>query len=470
MATITETITNISEIIEETFSELIKLVLRKTIRPTLNPIGRNSRTIFNEFTRRSERVFNGTDPSDCVNKYIYSMTTEAIGWTSDSITVFRMIPKAGPCNRINPTVGRAPLSSSLLPSSSSIGPGISFRRMIESIATSSSNLSSVISNRRGGTNIINMTYGESFKQLNSIGQDIINQTDPLVSSAESARMSTAMLRARLFNLETLFTHLSTTYKDMWPSFVDMVRLINSLDSSNTPSIITLVFTLSEIPWANLSPAEQAGFVDKLGQNFINDFNSNELIAILLGTVVPELIISTSLLYSLLKQLYVVFGYSELIPNLLNLNDPSCIPDCPKICRTKNQGAFIVRPGFPIDPCQPMCPRPCQEICPEVCGPSECIDCIPPPQCVYDFIKIFIALYPEISSLMGGCAFPAPCQGIRCCDIPPSYLCLQTLADFLLRYTLFSYCIYFDFISSRQVSNALGINGRIDERVRYLRVF
>jgi hypothetical protein len=101
MSTILETMNNINENIEETFSELIKLVLRKTIRPILNPLGPNTRQVYNPLTNRFERGFVGFDPSDSINKYTYHIVTSALGWTNNIVVVFRITPKVMP----NPLVG-----------------------------------------------------------------------------------------------------------------------------------------------------------------------------------------------------------------------------------------------------------------------------------------------------------------------------------------------------------------------------
>ncbi len=469
MTTIVETMKDISEIIEETFTESIKLVLRKTIRPTLNPSGPNARAVFNPFTGRFERGFVGNDPSDSVNKYTYRMTTDALGWTDDNVTTFRITPKAAPSQTVQPKlqttpIVRFPTSSMQIPLSNGPGSRMSFQRLVECITTKSA--SSVISNRKGASYPVDMTYAESFKQLNLIGQDIINQTDESISPESSARMSTAMLRARLFNLENILTFLLVTFPDIYPSYVDMVRLINSQNSTNTIAIITLIGTLAVVSWNDLSPDQQECFINRLGQNFINDFNSNELIAILLKTNVPELILTTSLLYSLLKMLYIVFGYNELIPNLLNPNnsDYAILSDNIQRYHNKNQGAFLRRPSA-SSPIVQNIPRECiPRSCRIPCQP----DCVPPSECTYDFIKLFCALYPEITKLMGGCIFPEPCQNIKCGEIPPSYIGLLIIPEFLLRFTLFSHCVYLDFKNSRQVSNALGSG--IDNRVRYLKTF
>ena len=161
-------------------------------------------------------------------------------------------------------------------------------------------------------------------------------------------------------------------------------------------------------------------------------------------------------------LYVVFGYNKLVPNLFSSADPLVDPgisyqsETIKRYNNKNRGAFLRRI------CEPE-PSACFQ-CQVPCVP----DCLPPPDCAYDFIKLFCELYPAITGIMGGCNFPEPCQNLLCIDIPPNYNCLVSIPEYLLRFTEFSYCAYLEWIDSKQVRNALG--AKIDNRIRYLKTF
>ena len=444
MTTILETILHVSENIQETFTELIKLVLRKTIRPTLNPLGRNY-SLYNQSTGRRERGYVGADRADHINKYTYQMVTDTLGWITDNMVVFKISPKSMP-----KTVIANPNRSSM-----------NFKNFMEWVTARNARGTNV-NKKSEFAHICSMTFTDSFNQLGLIGEDIINQTDGLISPQDSARMSTARLRAELFNLERVLVYFITTYPDLYLAFVDMVRLINSESAFNTLSIISLIGTLTIVNWDGVQPVQQQAYINRLGQQFINDFNSNELIAILLKSRTPELILTTSFLYPILKMLYVVFGYNRLVPNLFSQSDPFADPsvvyppDTIRRYNDKNRGAFIRRVGDQ-DPNQntqyhvPYTP-----------------DCVPPPEYDYDFIKLFCELYPTITTIMGGYHFPTPCQNLLCIDIPHHYDGLISIPDFLLRFTECAYCSYLEYIDSRQVSNALG--ARIDTRIRYLKKF
>jgi hypothetical protein len=479
MTTIVETITNISENIQESFSELIKLVLRKTITPVLNPLGRNSRTLYNASTGRFERGYVGYDPSDSVNKYTYQMTTETLGWTGNDIVTFKITPKTNPYlipgrgqtvgPRYRPPTSPLPLVLTRQPLEPlpSVGPSSSsnmnFSNLMNYIAGRTA--ASVIPNRVTGlAYLCSMNYTDGFEQLNSVGQDIVNQTDALIAPQDSARMSTALLRVGLFNLERILFFFMENYPDLYSSYLDMVRLLNSENNCNTPTIISLIGTLSVVNWEGVPEIQKQGYLNRLGENFITDFNSNELIAILLKSSFPELILTSSYLYSLQKMLYIVFGYNQLVPNLFSQRDPVVNPELYvpnqyiQRYNFRNLGAFITRGTLPVEDQPAIPPRN---------TPYE-PDCLPPPETAYDFIKVFCELYPIIVETMGGCNFPTPCQNLFCEDIPNNYFDIDTIPDFLLRFTEHSYCVYLEYQDSRMVFNSVGV--QIDNRIRYLKTF
>lgn len=467
MSTIVDTIANISGLVQRSFSELTKLVLRKTIRPTLNPLGRNTKVVYNAYTGQYERGFVGYDPSDSVNKYLYQMDSSTIGWKGDNLVSFKMSPKTASNPMFNPGQARSPnypLPVNPIPLSLG-GSGLkstSFRILIEKIAAQSAT-ATIINRKSAYTYMCNMAYSDTFQQLNQIGQDILNQTDPAVSPQDSSRMSTALLRVELFNLERTLADMLSNYPELYASMLDMVRIINSLDSTNTQSIISLIGTLSVVDWSSLSLTQQEIYINRLGQDFITDFNANEMIAILIKSPVPELIITTSYYYSLQKMLYVVFGYNKIIPSLFSTIDPlvnpaDLVPSVSIQRYTYNKmGAFITRGTLATSTPQ------------NVGLPSATVyqpDCTPPSQSTYDFIKAFGDLYPLIIQTMGAFDFPTPCQGLLCVNIPANYTDLVDLPQFLLRFAEKAYCTYLSIIDTKLIASSVGVT--IDDRIRYLK--
>ena len=469
MATIVDTIANISGLVQRSFSELVKLTLRKTIRPVLNPLGRNTKIVYNSYTGKYERGFVGFDPSDSVNKYLYQMDSTTIGWNGDNIVSFKMTPKTASNPMFSPSQTRAPnapLPVNPIPLSLG-GAGLkstSFRILVSNIASQSAT-ATIINRKSGFTYMCNMAYTDSFDQLNQIGQDILDQTDPAITPQDSSRMSTALLRVELFNLERTLADMLSNYPELYASMLDMVRLINSSDSTNTQTIISLIGALSVVDWSALSLIQQQTYINRLGQTFITDFNCNEMIAILLKTATPELILTTSYFYSLQKMLYVVFGYNKIVPSLFSAVDPLANPadllPSPSIQRyTYNKmGAFITRGTLASSTPQ------------NVGLPTTTVyqpDCTPPSQSTYDFIKAFGDLYPLIIQILGGFNFPSPCQNLLCINIPPTYDNLVDLPQFLLRFTEKAYCTYLTTLDMKIVLASVGVT--IDDRIRYLKTF
>ena len=93
MTTIPELIKTLSDDVQHAFEELMKLLLRKTLRPTLNPLGPNTKVVFNPKLQKYERGYIGASPDDNINKYSYILTHDCLGWVSDSVTNFKVYAK-----------------------------------------------------------------------------------------------------------------------------------------------------------------------------------------------------------------------------------------------------------------------------------------------------------------------------------------------------------------------------------------
>ncbi len=118
-------------------------------------------------------------------------------------------------------------------------------------------------------------------------------------------MSTAMLRVKLFNLEKDLADLSVQHSNIYDAYIDMLHVINSVPRNKVIWIINLVATLSFQSWNSLSESQKKCFTDALGKNFIDEFNKNELITILLQANESKLILTSMYLYPLLKMLFTV---------------------------------------------------------------------------------------------------------------------------------------------------------------------
>jgi len=530
MLTIPDTMRVIAKDIQYTFEELIKLLLRKSLRPILNPLGTNTKIVYNTFRGRYERGFVGSSPDDNINKYSYIMTHDSIGWSGEILTSFKAMAKfiknntpqrfpAGHTKIHNQIKSRAKVAFSDKEAKQHLMtgrmPGLTQYKNFLTFLTSRS-MHKVIANKNASfTYTCDVPYTHSFKQLENIGKDIIDQTDPSISGCDSAKMSTSMLRVKLYNLEQNLANLSVDHPNIYDSYIEMLRIINSVPKTKIVWVINLIAALSYQRWDDLPPNQQKSYMETLGENFICAFNSNELITILLQSNTSEIILTSSYLYSLLKMLFIVFGYSKIVPIVsdncslemqtlqkerlrrhleryrgasFRRGDPHAMmisePHYDDSNRYKNHDSnndqiFTDTNNstigiYPSSECYEKLPRCAtrgtkENSCPEIYFENRTPQ-MPEPepidQCIYDFIKLFGDLYPTIIGLMGGTEeFPPETIVIGCNDIPPNYDCLTSLLEYLWRFNDYSYCRYLEYVDSRQLHNAL--NSKINAKAKYL---
>lgn len=469
MMPIPDKIKIISKETQNVFEELLKLLLRKTLRPIVNTKQRNN-VVFNSYKCKYERGLSGPNSNDNINKYNYYITHDSLGWSGEILVNFKIVSK---CNSNNPKsksrVSYKDRKQNLL---------CQYNKFLNYMTNR--NINTIINNNKSSNNYTtDVPYTDSFKQLESIGQDILDQTDPCISKSDSAKMSTAHLRINLHRLETNLADLSVDYPDIFDSYLEMLRIINSVPRQKIIWLINLIASLSYQRWEDIQPNKKKSFINILGIDFIEAFNSNTLVTILIQSDNSELILSASYLFPLLKMLFIVFGYSKLIPNLTDIGyDKDSLRkknDRFKKFLNKNQGAFVRRgvcddesmyddsysedyiyytPNNMSDIRTSDYPIPCRTPDPE-----------PLDQSIYDFIKMFGNLYPTLVGLMGGTEnFPAE-QTVSCLEIPDNYYDLESLIAYLWRYNDYSYCKYLQSIQLKKVKIAL--NTKINSKVKFL---
>jgi hypothetical protein len=472
MSTIPGTVDKISTDIQNVFEQMMKLILRKTLRPTLNPLKPNDKIIYNPYTKKYERQFVGASPDEHITNYNYQMTSDCLGWSGDYITSFKLtgkfIKNSFPTRHPGNINKNAKLTNVLLAynsralADSKADPINSFRTTMETLMGRTM-LNTVSNNRGEFVYNTDVSYTDCWKQLNSIGQDIINQTDASIPANDSAKMSTSFLRIKLFTLDQDLFNFSLTNKPIYESYVNMVSTINYLPRELIPWIINLIATLTYQSWDELTPTQQSKYISELGEEFINRFNSNQLITILLQSNRPELILTSSYLYSLLKMLFVTFGYNDLEnpPTTYNSEFTTLVRSS-VVQSHQNKikpNVNMIPPNFGILKNFPN----------EPCITTNCLQGSAPPfnECTLQFIKTFCELYPSITQFMGGCqCLPEHYTQLNCASIPPNYNDLVCIDDYLWRYLDYSYCAYTDIVSSKIVTNSL--NTKIDDKVRYLK--
>lgn len=461
MSSIPDTMKIIAQDIKNTFEELMKLLLRKTLRPMLNPLSSN-KVVYNSFLRKYERGLINTDDNIC--KYSYVMTHDCLGWTDDNVTNFRVLAKYIKNNNL----ARFPLGYAKIHNTLLIRNRVAYSERDKNISISNSifkpqpyscyknfieflavrNIQNIISNKKAAfAYTCDIPYSECYKQLESIGKDIINQTDPNISASESARLSTAMLRVKLYNLEQDLTNLHINHPNIYVAYIKMVKIINSVARNKMIWVINLLALLSYKNWSDLTNQQQQNYINALSNNFILEFNSNELITILLQSKHAEFIIKCSYLYSLLKMLFIVFGYSELTP----------------IIETKQNNDFKKHfekyIGASLRRGQNNTSQETQLIN---------VNYEPIDKCKYEYIKLFGHIYPMIINILGGTEiFPPEQLIINCNNIPQNYNNLTTISEFLWRFNDFSYCKYINYVGSKQINNIT--KAKINKKTKYLKM-
>ncbi|RYE12765.1 MAG: hypothetical protein EOP34_10205 [Rickettsiales bacterium] len=271
MTTIPELFKIISNDIQATFEELMKLTLRKSLRPTLNPYIQNVKVLYNPATGKYERGYVGSSGDDNVNKYNYSLTNECLGWVDDNITAFKVSARI---IKSNFPARKPQLSGSYYSKLTKVKVAYNNREQKAGLVLAklanckkyssliellfARNMQNLISNQKAGACFVcDISYIDSFRDLESVGQDIINQTSPVIPAIVASQLSTSMLRAKLFNLDNHFLLLSTSYPDIYTAYINMILAINSIQRTNMTFIINLVALLSYQSWNEFSPADQA---------------------------------------------------------------------------------------------------------------------------------------------------------------------------------------------------------------------
>lgn len=557
MSTIPETLRSISSDIQGTFEELIKLLLRKSLNPSLNSKNTNRPIVYNAFLGRYERGYQGSATEDCVNRYTYLMTSECIGWNGEILTNFKVIPKftknptasnanaitnaklnskhsyqtmstnlgehkrlktpsvVSPIESLRPNGSRAILNNPALPASPSLIASKISHHSYEAfldLLTSRHKNGITGGNRTALSYTCDIPYTLTFTQFEAIGNNIIDQTDHTIHPVDSAKMSTAMLRVKLYLLESALANLSVENPMIYDSYLEMQRIINSAPRHKVVWVIQLIAELSFQNWECISEQQQRVYLEALGPEFIDAVNGNELITILLQSDSSELIITSSYLFSLLKMLFIVFGYSKLTPLVVDEGCGKQLTTSHPLANhaAKYKGATFRRGDFDPNHVAKSTPNAIRHLqsgyaphsAPRHTSSSssdcECCGCeheekmqsfnpvntsyapphLPPqlPACeadveqvdpaIYEFIKQFGDLYPTLVGLMGGTEeFPPESIQISCKDIPANYNSLTSLPEYLWRFNDFSYCRYLEHYYSNKMS--LALSTKIGMKARYL---
>jgi hypothetical protein len=345
--------------------------------------------------------------------------------------------------------------------------------------------------------ISDLKYPFVFKMLEDIGKNIIDQTAPHVTLEETLKMSTAQLRLKLNALDQNLNDMREFEPEIFDDYVDMVLLINSVNKHELKPLINLVASLTYQKWDEMAPEQKTYFEKNLGSEFLQRFHANNLITILLQSDNCNLILNCALLYPLMKMLFVVFGYSKLIPNIIfdkseaedraenkarladdllrdhdDGDDVSCYrrSDCDSANEHRRNASEngsehrrnASENGRPCG-CDPKDDRSNSSADFDETYNGLRWDQMPNivEPCVYQNIKIFGNLYPVIISLMGGTKeFPPEDMLLHCTDIAENYNMMDTISEYLWRFNDYSYKEYMESMPEYQPNLINKINNKI----------
>ena len=406
MDTVPQAMNKISDNIRKIATSMIKYIASRTI-------GKRAHQI--PLSRCPNKTSYSKSIEDKINGYIYTISTDSIGWNSDSYINFNFTSKLA-AKSINCGCGnRGKTKTNNTRGSRNNNSKITFISDGPETLRDSSVAKMILNNRAADNHASTIPYHVALEILTNLGESIIDETDPSLSRCESSSLPTAPIRALLHDLDINLSQLSQQRVNIYRDYIEMVKLVNSVDQKYIGTVQELILNVKEGKIRDTESKLFKVYAKYLGDKYMTDFMSNELINILIQSGNHDLIIQTSHLFSILKMLFTVFGYSKLEPNVVEY-----VNDEEYICNESEEVKIIHKNG----------------------------DISPVNQHIYQYIRMFAELYPTLIGLMGGTDnFPPEFIQITKSDIPENFMHLSSLPEFLWRYNDYSYCIYLDLIES-----------------------
>lgn len=421
MTTITDIISKLSNDNKSIVFDLMQITMKKLV-PT------SGKTLN---VKKCGGINNGTPNIKCgnnldLNLYKYTYPNDTIGWIEDSINRFKISPftylnpRTEGYNSISPNEPyKIVLTGTMILAFNDNSPQINYTN-----GTSTSNQTrsparlNVCQKRANIVNLIlqqeigseyesNLPYTESFKQLQKLGDQFLKELN-----MKNPNTPTLKLRRSLLTLDNDLLNFKSKYPDLYASYIDMITLINSIDSNHISAFIRFISNITYVDYNDLTQEQKDSYETIFGMTFINNFINNTIANLILDSEMTELIVSSSYLYSTLKGLFCMFGYSEIIPR--------------------------------YDPL--------------VCKPIS--------KCVYEKINIFNNVYPNITEIMGGTEnLPNECVLVDCSKIPNNYDGLNTIPSYLWRWNDFSYCKYVENLAKND--KIISLSAKISNKSKYI---
>lgn len=326
-----------------------------SIKDIINNITNDIQDVYEEIIKLiiKKNMIQNQDNS-IINKYTYNITNDNLGWKDDIITTFKAIPKF-------------------------------IKSENNKLKMKESNLLTFIKMNNNKQYTIDIPYSQVYKQLENIGYDIINSN------------KTSLIKNKLYNLNKDLMIFENDYLDLYLDYIEMIKLINSINNEKINWVINLI---AELSYKSIDDIDKDKFINILGEDFINLFINNQLIIILLQNDNSHLIMTGSYLYSIMKLLYIIFGYNQFIYN----EEPD-----------------------------------------------------------YEIIKEYKKRYSNLVNLIGDEVSDIIDTEI---DIIENYDNLETIGEYLRRYSEYSYLKYLDYLTSKELEIAM--NTKINNKIKYLK--
>jgi hypothetical protein len=348
-------IQKISITTQQTFDEIITILLKKTVAPYSSPV--KNKIIFNAKQQKYNK-YTPTNFSNSVSNYTYKLNNRCLGWSGDTVANLYAEPKVSKNKSV--------------------------------LTTSYDNFISILSGSIQSNSIHNveLKYKNVFSGIEGISTDEIKS---------------------LPELEKLFAELFT-YDSA--NFIDMIKLINSIQKKDIDMLIRFISSVSENgEWDSIN--EKEIYQNTFGVKFLNMFFTNTLIMKLIEINMEQLILTSSYVFTLFKVLFIVFGFSKMTPTVAIENSSFEFP--------QNNKIIVVS------------------------------------------VKLFGELFPHLVSIIGGT--DGYFSYVPNMQIKESFEGLTTISEFIWHFYYYSYGTYIIYLST--IKKTTSLNAKINNKIKYL---
>ena len=265
-----------------------------------------SKELFTLILKKTVQIDNRINNSK-ITSYDYKLISTSIGWNDEVISTYRINNRKSGIEIENSGNNNCECCK--------------YSQVLEFNSENKNLVNYILSGKHIKNNICNLKYQHVARQLQNIGLNILEYllADPEINIIDKTILDVKRLMMLLNELNGLLTAIYQNNQDRFYDYINMVEIVNHIDSSDIYSLIDLISELSTTNWENFTERKKKFYVEKFGIEYINVFLNNNLINYLLSTENYIYIIGTSYLYPVMKMLFVVFGYDQIRRNFINDN-------------------------------------------------------------------------------------------------------------------------------------------------------